>query len=189
MSYQKHQTIEFLSKYKVKGSVLDIGGGENPVKGMVKWKAKKYLIADNNKKLKPDILWDINKVVAEIGFYEMGEINNFNWVFFLGTMSYVYNLKQALHNAYHMLKKGGTLITNSTFIYPYHDKKEYCHQTPHGFIRLLKEIGFRIKRKKYIKLSKEAFKYYKKMCKADGLFMHPDLNHRIAGVIIEAKKE
>lgn len=42
-------------------SVLDVGGGANPVKNRVgNWKVKEYKILDHDAQFKPDIFADIN---------------------------------------------------------------------------------------------------------------------------------
>lgn len=118
-------------------SVLDVGGWAIPVKGRTKtWEAKDYKILDYAKEV--DYCRDLNK--------EIKDIPQFNIVFCLEVMEYVWNPVLALQNINRFLKDNGILYISFHFLFPHHHPfiKDRLRYTYCGIEKLLKETGFEI---------------------------------------------
>lgn len=141
MSYYRNQLEEWLKKIEVDViSVLDIGGGEKPVKDRVSfWKVNDYKIADNNTKNDLDYFYDINhrnQLVA---------IVNFDVVFCLEVMEYVYDPVQAHLNISKALRPGGIAYISYPTIYPLHNPVgiDYLRYSKNAIEKYLGESGFK----------------------------------------------
>lgn len=84
MSYYREQLEQYLKKLDINvASVLDIGGGQNPVKNRVgSWKVEDYKILDNNKEFKPDIFHDMNYPLNEE--LDLSKLNNVDLAYLAG---------------------------------------------------------------------------------------------------------
>lgn len=164
-SFTRQQLERWLSKIDVKGSVLDVGGSQNPIKGRTKsWDVNEYKILDleqpHEVKQKPDIKLDINKnyyIHPDDWEFNKKKIKNNNTIydkyhqyldniFCIEVSEYWYNPYEALNNIWLLLKRGGLLYVSFHFIYPQHPpmRLDYLRYTPAGVERLLKEAGFEI---------------------------------------------
>lgn len=140
-SYTRQQLEEWLSRIDVSTeSVLDVGGGANPVKSRVKsWNVKEYEILDTGheeEKEKIDYVKDINSLVFVPKEYDV--------VFCLEVFEYVYDPVVAMHNLYKFLNKRGILYLSVPTIYPVHNPPgiDYLRYTKHGIEKLLEVAGF-----------------------------------------------
>jgi SAM-dependent methyltransferase len=138
-----------LAKLEVKAnSVLDVGGGSNPVKGRVKsWEVGHYEIFDSNleeSNEKIDFVFDINDRILKTGPYNDADL--FDVVFCLEVFDYVYNPVTAMKNLYDLTKTNGTLIITFPFVYPNHNpvQHDFLRYTKQGAIELLGRAGFTI---------------------------------------------
>ena len=133
MSFFREQLEEWLSKIDVSaGSVLDVGGGENPVKDRVRsFNVKIYKILDNNYQYKPDYYADIN--------YIFDLDRKFDILFCLEVFEYIWNPKQAIENLGSFLKPGGIAYISFPTIYPVHNPYgiDYLRYTKFGIEKLL----------------------------------------------------
>jgi len=144
-SKSRRQLENWLKKIDVKGSVIDIGAIQNPIKKRVKsWKVKKYQTLDlkepheNKKKRKIDFICDLND---EIKFKE-----DFDVAFCIEVSEYLYNPFGALRTINSLLKLDGILYISFHFLYGLHapEKEDCIRYTEYGIRKLLKNTGFEI---------------------------------------------
>ena len=61
-SLSRQQLETWLKGIDVKGSILDIGGGQKSLEGRTKtFEPENYIVMDNTEEFKPDVNWDIPK--------------------------------------------------------------------------------------------------------------------------------
>ena len=119
-------------------SVLDVGGGELPIKDRVKsFEVKKYRILDNEAEFRPDIFGDLNFIVDVDSPYDT--------LFCLEVFEYVWNPVQAIENIASFLKPGGVAYVSFPTIYPLHNPPgiDYLRYTKFGVEKLLAHAGFK----------------------------------------------
>lgn len=142
MSYTREQLERWLKTIEVKGSVLDVGGSQNPIKGRTKtWEVDDYKILDleqPHKGDKPDIVADIQD-----DWVTGRQVDN---VFCIEVSEYWHDPIRALRNMNDFLKDGGILYISFHFIYPLHPPigLDHLRYTPAGVEKLLTESGFEI---------------------------------------------
>lgn len=137
----RSQLESWLKTIEVKGSVIDVGGLHYPVKGRTKtWEASRYFFLDQLKEykgFKADFVWDLNQPIQETF--------NFDIVFCLEVMEYVFNPFIVLQNINKLLKVGGVLYLSTHFLFPHHGGGTDClRYTRAGISKLLEECGFKI---------------------------------------------
>lgn len=136
MSYYRNQLESWLKTITVDcNSVLDVGGGENPVKTRVKsFNAKKYKIMDNEAQFRPDLFGDINFLIDST--------DEFDIVFCLEVFEYVWNPVQAIENLAYFLKDNGVAYISFPTIYPVHNPYgiDYSRYTKFGVEKLLGRV-------------------------------------------------
>ncbi len=170
-SYSRITLENWLKTIDVKGSVLDVGGSQNPIKKRTKsWDVERYEILDlpdPHEGGQVDIECDIQSEGEEIDYDCWGmPINEpgaseksssaiipiykirtnrekFDTAFCIEVSEYWYNPLQALKNINVFLKKGGILYISFHFIYEIHPPVEfdYLRYTPGGVAKLLEESG------------------------------------------------
>lgn len=138
-SFYREQLEKWLSRLEIEAeAVLDIGGGQKPVKGRtLAWKVKEYRVLDWDAQFKPDYFVDIN--------YPVKLEKKFDIVFCLEVFEYIYDPVAAHKNLWYVLKpKGVAYISYPTF-YPLHNppKIDYLRYTKNAVEKLLGEVGFR----------------------------------------------
>jgi len=118
------------------GKVLDIGGKHRPYKKMIQ--KISYISLDINPNHNPDIVADIHNI-------HMIRNNSFDTILATEVLEHCHNPKKAVSEIYRILKKGGTAIISTPFLYPYHpDPKDYYRYTKDGLKELcidFKEIS------------------------------------------------
>ena len=137
MSNARKQLEKWLKTIDVKGSVLDVGGVSMPVKGRTKsWETTAYKILDYNR---ADYEYDINTFIDW-----MPQFDN---VFCLEVMEYVWNPATAIQNMSRFLKPGGLLYISFHFLFPHHNPKhlDYLRYTGKGIEKLLSEASLKIR--------------------------------------------
>lgn len=123
-------------------SCLDVGGVVLPVKSRTKsWNVSDYKILDScssKRGTTTDYMGDIN--------YPIDELPQFDVVFCLEVMEYIWNPAMALHNISNFLKPNGILYISFHLFFPHHHPSDidYLRYTRRGIERLLKETGFKV---------------------------------------------
>jgi len=172
LSFYRKQLEDWLAQLDVRGSVLDIGGGQMNVKSRVRrWDAESYRVLDL-----PD--WDLqtkwqNPPTADI-------------VFCLETIEYVINPMTAFENIADCTKR--TAYISAPLIYPHHNELELdaLRYTETGLARLGAEFGLKLTNITY-RLDKSG--YLQKLYMADGMRMAKQYsNHNTTGFIMEFSK-
>jgi len=140
-SNARRQLENWLGTLKIEGTVLDVGGIHFPVKGRTKvWNVSEYEILDNKKeyrKIKADYVENINLI---LDFKKQ-----FDNVFCLEVMEYVYDPMIAIRNLSWFMKRGGRLFISTHFIFPHHSGGEdYMRYTRRGIQKLLNKVGLEI---------------------------------------------
>ena len=141
MSNVRRQLESWLKKIDVKGSVLDVGGFAMPVKGRTKsWDVSDYRILDIRG---GDIKEDLNEYIIRPPTRDGGLEPDFDIVFCLEVMEYIYNPFQALENINQYLNEFGTLYISTHFMFPHHSGgPDSLRYTSIGITRLLEKTGF-----------------------------------------------
>ena len=204
MSYYRQQLEDFLKLVEINvDRVLDIGGAANPIKNRVKtWNVKEYKILDKEieePKIKIDFKLDINRDITAIepvngkpfmsydDYLPPSKPYQFDMVFCLEVMEYVYNPIQAIKNIWWFTKPDGKAIITFPFVYPYHQPTEYDYlrYTPQGVKKIMKLEPFRqvkiIERKDKSGLLQSFYM-------ADGMHPAKGYKHDTTGFIVIAIK-
>jgi len=174
MSYFRSQLESWLKTIDIEAQkVLDIGGGTNPVNTRVgKWRIGEFKTLDN-KAEEPttslNYVNDLNQLWC-CAFLKM-LLEEFDVVFCLEVMEYVWNPVTAFENFNNVLKKGGLLYISFPWIYPLHNPPgiDCLRYSENAIKKLAEESNFRI-----LELKKRTMTYdsiYKEFVRAEG--MHP----------------
>lgn len=148
-SYYKQQLNDWKATLDVKADVVfDIGGAQDPIKGMTKsWDVKDYKIVDlevpHVEKQKPDIDQDMN---LELKGHILQYHHEVDLIFMLGVMDYVINPNIAMANINLLLKDNGTAWVEFPFAYAHHEPlmEEGCRYSEGCINRLTKQAGLEI---------------------------------------------
>jgi len=141
-SNTRKQLENWLKTIDVNGTVLDVGGVTWPVKGRTKsWDVTDYKILDyceEKRGTKADYIEDINHPISIM--------SQFNIVFCLEVMEYIWSPMTALINIKRFLKPNGILYISFHFLFPHHHPavSDCLRYTRSGVEKLLKETGFGI---------------------------------------------
>lgn len=198
-SNSRIQLETWLKTIDVKGSVLDIGGSQNPIKGRTKsWDVSDYKIIDLEQphecKQEPDIVGDIQDIVdydtcddilLPWGYRKYKKF--FDNIFCIEVSEYWFDPLQALKNINILLKKYGLLYISFHYQYMIHGPKglDYLRYTPDGAEKLLKESGFEIIEHKLRETESPHLTSFYAEDKMRGL---KGYNHNVTGSLIKAKK-
>jgi len=132
-----------LKTIDVEGSVLDVGGSQNPIKGRTKsWDVDDYKTLDletPHKGEKPDIVADIQYNFALI-------LARRDVIFCIEVSEYWFDPLSALKNINQMLKRDGLLYISFHTLYGLHNPKgEDClRYTKNAIIKLFNEAELKI---------------------------------------------
>ena len=193
LSIYRQQLESWLKGIDVKcNRCLDVGGSANPVKGRTKsWDVEVYRVLDNyleKAKRKPDIVFDLNKDILKE--WKKTTIQQYDVVFCLEVMEYVFDPMTALKNLNLLLVEGGILYISFPFVYPHHEPAgyDYLRYTKWGIQRLLKETGFKVEEILCrMAQSAELVRFYIK----SGMHLARDkvVNHNEIGYCVRARKK
>jgi SAM-dependent methyltransferase len=140
MSYYREQLEKWLKRIDVTAdSVIDVGGGENPIKTRVNsWNVKEYKILDHDAQFKPDFFTDINYPIGGAVF------DKADVIFCLEVFEYIFNPLQAMKNLFELLKDNGIAYISFPTIYPLHNPAgiDYLRYSKNAIEKLLTEAGF-----------------------------------------------
>jgi len=195
MSWYRDQLEAYIKTLDIKADrVLDVGGAALPVKDRVKsWDVNKYRILDNlieKSKLDnlPDFMMDLNKMWGKEGNTGTGE--QYDIVFCLEVMEYIFNPYRALFNIWKTLKLNGVLYITFPFLYPTHEPKEndFLRYTQAGVLKLLTENNFKIEECVVRAMKPGSHALWKAFIKSEGMHAVKGLAHIELGVIIKAIK-
>lgn len=174
-SNTRKQLENWLKTISVKGTVLDVGGTAMSVKGRTKnWKVSNYKILDHHK---ADYIGDINSFTEELPEFDI--------VFCLEVMEYIWNPLMTLSTINSFLKLNGILYISFHFLFPHHNpaNKDYLRYTKRGIEKILEETGFEIK--EIIPRTTRVPDILKKFCQAESkVYKHPNE----IGYLVKAKK-
>lgn len=196
-SFYKQQLNDWKATLDVKADVVfDIGGAQDPIKGMTKsWEVKDYKIVDlavpHVEKVHPDIEWDMNEEIGRYAnpFESESLPTKADLVFMLGVMDYVINPNIAMQNIYEMLKEGGTAWVEFPFVYPIHQpiEEEGCRYSEGCIRRLAKQAGLKIEEIIY-KRPKPDNPFLLQFYSADGMRAAKGVDHNVTGYIVRFTK-
>ncbi len=120
------------------GTVLDIGGGRKRG-NFSPPKTKKWLFADIDSRLNPDIVCNIEKM----GFDD----NSFETIKATELFEHVERPITGIKECYRVLKDGGYFIVSAPFLYPSHgDPYDYQRWTAHKWEKAAAESNFKIEK-------------------------------------------
>lgn len=175
MSFYREQLERYLKSLNIiADSVLDMGGGSNPVSGRVNtWNVKKYIILDNSLE-EPKALVDI---AADMNYEMTKEMrmlaSSFDMIFCLEVFEYIFDPIVAMGFINRMLKKGGIAYISFPTIYPLHNPEghDYLRYTIEGIRIIIHESGLKILDVSTREPTKAGREYLSNFYKSDG--MHP----------------
>lgn len=145
MSLYRNQLEAWLKNIEVEcDKVLDVGGGELPIKKRVKsFNVNNYKVLDNDAQFAPDYFADLNYplMLQEHVMFE----SQFNVLFCLEVFEYIWNPSRAMENLWHLLVKDGVAYISFPTIYPLHNPPgiDYLRYTKNAVEKLLEQAGFR----------------------------------------------
>lgn len=136
----REELKEWLKTIDVKAnSVLDVGGISWPVKSLTKsWKVEEYKILDWIKERRghiADFVYDINLYCPEM---------NFDVVFCLEVMPFIYDPVKVIKNISGFLKTGGLLYITFHQIFTHTKGNDYLRYTRMGIEKYLEISGLKI---------------------------------------------
>lgn len=186
-SEYKRQLNEWKATLDVKADVVfDIGGAQDPIKGMTKsWDVKDYKIIDlpvpHVEKVHPDIEWDMNE--------EWPGLNDADLIFCLGVSDYIINPNIFMKNISNMLSDTGTAWVEFPFIYCIHNpvEEEGCRYSEGCIRRLAKQAGLKIEEIIY-KRPKADNPFLRMFYEKDGMRMARGVDHNVTGYIVRFTK-
>lgn len=157
-SWYKQQLNEWKATLDVKAdTVFDIGGAQDPIKGMTKsWAVDNYRIVDlelpHVQKVKPDFTQDMNEEIYDKNYgIRNGSIpddfmGNVDLIFMLGVMDYVINPNIAMENIATLLKDDGEAWIEWPFNYATHEPvdQEGCRYSEGCVLRLVDQAGLKV---------------------------------------------
>ena len=155
--------------------MLDIGGSQKGLKGRTRaWFVDEYKIMDvENRGEEVDYVMDIQKtndISVHRGEVFFGKVSfkQFDMVFCLEVMEYLYDPMTALKNMARFTRSGGTLVISFPFVYPLHPPRgaDFLRYTKYGAIKLLERNGFRVV--KYMPRYFNGIKQWDELIKAEG---------------------
>lgn len=187
-SYYKQQLNDWKASLDVKADIVfDIGGAQDPIKGMTKsWDVKDYKIIDlpvpHVEKVHPDIEQDMNEIW---GIYPPKA----DLIFCLGVSDYIINPNIFMANIYDALKHGGTAWVEFPFVYPIHNPKddEGCRYSEGCIRRLAKQAGLTIENIIY-KRPKPDNPFLQMFYQRDGMRSARAVDHNVTGYIVRMTK-
>ena len=145
-SYFRLQLEDWLGQISVgPGRLLDIGGAQKPVVPRLnRCETSDVVILDLDQPHegpRPQIVADLNESWSEDGDLYVGDYDH---VFCLEVMEYVWNPVQAADNLYEVTKPGGTLYISFPFVYPIHKPygADFLRYTEDGARKILESAGF-----------------------------------------------
>ena len=145
-SISRVQLENWLKTIEVSGRVLDIGGSQNPVKGMTGVWADDtdYLIMDllnpHEFKKKQDIIFDI-QTCGDIPMEVSAAWETFDHIFCLEVAEYWYDPAMAMQNIANLLKPGGKAHISFHWLYGLHNPEgEDCLRYSYNAIEKLSEM-------------------------------------------------
>lgn len=172
--------------------VFDIGGAQDPIKGMTNsWDVKDYKIVDlpvpHIETVKPDLVQDMNEST------DKGEcvkyIESVDLIFCLGVFDYVINPNIAMENIKKLLKEDGTAWVEFPFVYPIHNPvdDEGCRYSEGCIRRLAKQAGLTIQEIIY-KRPKPGNTKLLEFYSEDGMRAAKGIDHNVTGYIVRMGK-
>lgn len=189
-SFYKQQLNDWKATLDVKADIVfDIGGAQDPIKGMTKsWDVKDYKILDlevpHVEKVKPDIVADMNDIMT-LRDYEM----SVDLIFCLGVFDYVINPNFAMDNIRRWLGIDGTAWVEFPFVYPIHQpiEEEGCRYSEGCIRRLAKQAGLKIEEIIY-KRPRPDNPFLLQFYSFDGMRTAKDVDHNVTGYIVRFSK-
>lgn len=147
MSYYKEQLKNYLGKMEVGGRhALSIGSEHDDRKYFKSANFYEWSTLDNDQSLKPDIPWDMNRLIVDMDgdtdWFDLHE--HFDFVFAFELWEYIFDPVTAHKNIYFFLNPGGTYMGSYPFIYPLHEplQQDYLRYTERGIEKILIHCGF-----------------------------------------------
>jgi len=115
-----------------KGKVLEIGALHSPYKEYIS--CNEYRILDIKKRDGVDYVENIHQTTLEE--------NSFDTIIATQVLEHLYHPHRAVKEMHRILKKGGTAIVSTVFIYPYHGEPyDYFRFTKYGLGHLFKNFS------------------------------------------------
>lgn len=186
-SYYKKQLNDWKATLDVKADlVYDIGGAQEPIKGMTKsWDVKDYKIIDlevpHVEKVHPDIEHDMNYPIEEW----KPHLDKADLIFCLGVTDYIINPNIFMDNIAYLLAEGGTAWVEFPFVYPIHNPvdDEGCRYSEGCIRRLCRQAILDIDEIIY-KRPDPFNPYLLKFYAADGMRAADGVDHNVTGYIV-----
>lgn len=186
-SFYKQQLNDWKRTLDVKADVVfDIGGAQDPIKGMTKsWDVKEYKIIDlpvpHVEKVHTDIEWDMNDPLK---IWDQADL-----IFCLGVSDYIINPNVFMDNINKLLKPGGVAWVEFPFVYPIHNPvdDEGCRYSEGCIKRLAKQANLKIEEIIY-KRPKPDNPFLLNFYSYDGMRAASGVDHNVTGYIVRMTK-
>lgn len=132
---------EYIPKY-VKGVTADLGCGFAPMYQYYKEYTEKVICIDWANSLHKNKILDMRCDLSKPLDLEDGSIDT---VILSDVLEHIFNPKSLLREIYRILRADGTVLLNTPFTYPEHEKPyDYFRYTEFFFRKMVKEIGYEL---------------------------------------------
>lgn len=144
-SKSRVQLNAWLKTLRIKGSVLDVGVQNKPVRKLLgHCDAPVYHTLDNDEQWNPDVLCDLNEPLDESLFDQ-----TYDNIFALEVFEHLWNPIEALKTLAKLSHSGTKLHLSWPFINPVHDYFDFARYTEEGMAKLLSVTGWKVIMTKY----------------------------------------
>ena len=189
MSKYKDQIKAILKKRQIDADqVLSIGCAVDDRDYFGAFKCNNFTTLDNDREMRPDIIFDMNKSMQTDGGFEIDDrhVGNYSMVLALNLWEYIYAPFEAHRTIVDFLRHGGLYIGTYPFVYPVHNPAgmDYLRYTPEGVEKLLKTVGLHLESHEYILGDQLLEDFYH----GEGMKARAGVNHLIVGSVVTARK-
>ncbi len=129
-------TYDKLSKVKINGDILDLGGGKKSGYHKLVRGEHNIRVVNIDDKTDPDFKFNLeNKFPIED--------NSYDGVLCLNVLEHIFNYQSVVNESYRILKKGGLFAGSTPFIFNVHESpNDYFRYTKTALEKIFKNAGF-----------------------------------------------
>lgn len=136
LSILRNEQYRALGNLTLSGRVLDLGGGKNAEYQTMVGGGATFVVGNISPHANPDILFDAQKPFPI-------ENESFDHIVCMNVLEHVYEYQKLLKEAYRVIKKEGTMIASTPFMYRVHGSPDdFFRYTDSALTRAFTDAGF-----------------------------------------------